>query len=378
MTQHTAGQDGRETVAVSLAATRRRVLMLPNYDRNPYLELLTGALREQGVDVRLSAIEGLTPLWHAVAQHGRPEVIHLQWQHRFFVPKGGPLRAFCATTLFFVQWLTLRAKGVRFVWTVHNVVNHEAHFGRWEIFANRVLARVVDRMLVHCRTVIPTVAAALKVSESRFVVSPHGTYGDWSGRGGSRSEAREGLGLPEDVRVLLFFGLIRPYKRVETLIRTFQEIRAPDARLVIVGRARTHELAERIRALADRDSRVQAHLEFVDDDRLAAALKAADAVVLPYRDSLTSGAAILAGAAHRPVVMPRLGCVEEFPDDAGIFYDPDEPGGLKAALVRALDADTRALGASAARHVARYRWEDVGAGLVGIYDELACPGSASP
>jgi beta-1,4-mannosyltransferase len=96
-------------------------------------------------------------------------------------------------------------------------------------------------------------------------------------------------------------------------------------------------------------------------------LRAADAVVLPYRDVLTSGSAILAMTFGLPVVAPRIGCLPEALDGCSILYDPDRPPGLRAALDEALRADLRALGARAAAVAASLDWGMVGARTAAIY-----------
>ena len=62
-------------------------------------------------------------------------------------------------------------------------------------------------------------------------------------------------------------------------------------------------------------------------------LRAADAVVLPYKDVLTSGSAILAMTFGQPVIAPAIGCLPESLGAEGtILYDPSTPDGLERAL----------------------------------------------
>ena len=68
----------------------------------------------------------------------------------------------------------------------------------------------------------------------------------------------------------------------------------------------------------------------VPDDRMQVYLRAADAVVLPYRDVLTSGSAILAMTFGQPVIAPAIGCLPESLGSEGtILYDADAPDGLE-------------------------------------------------
>ncbi len=63
-------------------------------------------------------------------------------------------------------------------------------------------------------------------------------------------------------------------------------------------------------------------LETIPDDQMQVYLRAADAVVLPYRDVLSSGSAILAMTFGQPVIAPAIGCLPESLGSEGtILYD---------------------------------------------------------
>ena len=118
--------------------------------------------------------------------------------------------------------------------------------------------------------------------------------------------------------------------------RHWTELPDPRLRLVIAGRPATDADALTILAATQRDARVRTHLGFVPDRDVQRFLKAADFVVLPYRDVLTSGGALLAVSFARPLVVPRRGCLAELEHErCAIAYDPDAPGALRAALATA-------------------------------------------
>ena len=75
------------------------------------------------------------------------------------------------------------------------------------------------------------------------------------------------------------------------------------------------------------------------DARVQHYLNAADAVVLPYRDILSSGAVILAMSFARACVAPRLGDLPELLGrDSRFLYDPTDQDGLSQALLDCLDS----------------------------------------
>ena len=356
---------------------KRKVLIIPYYGpANPYLPLLASALEARDIQVSLSRRRGRVSLFRAVRAYGLPDILHLQWQHRFFVPRSGSLwGAVVSTLLFFLQWLVLRGLGVRFVWTVHNLVNHERVLAWWELPASRVLARAVDAIVVHCRAAVPLVAEAFRVSDECIQVIAHGNYMDSYPPARTRASARRELAIPEDLPVFLFFGQIREYKGLPRLLRAFADLPSESARLIIVGEPREETLKQSLLEEAARDSRVLLTLEHVEDDILVEYLSACDAVVLPYTDSLTSGAAILAASCGRPLILPALGCLKEFPTDAAVMYDPDEPGSLQSAMTRALGLDLDSMGESARRYAERLGWSEIGESWDRLYSSLTDHGA---
>lgn len=337
---------------------------------NPYIQLLTESLIAQGVQVGL-AYPGNWTLREAAQAYGRPDIVHIQWQHPLFLASRLD-KTIVRTILFFWQWLTLRLQGVRFVWTVHETLHFGTRRAGWEMAASRLLARLVDRIIVHCEMAVPLVANEFRVDATRFHVVPHGHYDGYYPPAPTQTAARAGLGLPADAKVILFFGHIRPYKGVDKLIETFTRLDAPRARLILLGapHAATPWLAPQLAEQAAADERIITRFEYIPDDDLAVYLAACDIVALPYTDSLTSGAAILAGSYGRPILAPKLGCMGEFPADAAILYDPAAPDGLAQAVACALDGSLAEMGRAARQYWLQFPWSQVADETHQVYERV--------
>ncbi len=337
---------------------------------NPYIQLLTESLAAKGVQVGL-AYPGYWTLWRAMREYGRPDIVHIQWQHPLFLASRLD-KTILRTVLFFCQWLTLRLLGVRFVWTVHETLHFGARRAGWEMAASRLLAQLVDRMIVHCETAVPLVADEFRVDTGRFSVVPHGHYDGYYPPVPDQAAARADLGLPADAKVILFFGHIRPYKGVDKLIETFTQQNVSCARLLVLGEphATAPWLAPQLAEQAAGDQRITIRFEYIPDDELAVYLAACDIVALPYTDSLTSGAAILAGSYGRPILAPKLGCMGEFPTEAAILYDPTVPDGLTQAMTRALAAPLGEMGRVARQYWLQFPWSLVAAETHRIYETV--------
>jgi glycosyltransferase involved in cell wall biosynthesis len=115
----------------------------------------------------------------------------------------------------------------------------------------------------------------------------------------------------------MFFGAVRAYKNVAGLVQAFRRVKAPDAILYIVGQPNSAILAREIQEEASQDSRVRIKFEFVEPKDTATYLDTANLVVLPYRDVLNSGSALLSLSCSRPILVPNLGSMSELQKEFG-------------------------------------------------------------
>jgi beta-1,4-mannosyltransferase len=198
----------------------------------------------------------------------------------------------------------------------------------------------------------------------------HGHFLDYYPMRATREEARRRLGLPPDARVFAFVGNCRRYKNVTALLTAFQQ-RFDDAWLVIAGKCPEAAYRAELEALIrSKPERIVRELRYIDDAELQYFVRAADAVVLPFQDVLTSGSAILALSFGRPVVAPRLGnLIEVVNEEAGVLYDADDPGGLangmRAVLSGPFDQD------AIMRYAASLRWQDAAATVLAALRETS-------
>ncbi|KQX08538.1 hypothetical protein ASC59_10195 [Leifsonia sp. Root1293] len=310
----------------------------PGPTTNPYLTQLLR--RVPGVAQR--------PFTWRTALFGRYDVFHLHLPDVLFL-RSSRLRSAGGALLFLALLVRLRLTRTALVRTAHNLAPHERR-GVVTTALDRLSARGTSLWIrLNDRTTVPDGAAAATIL--------HGDYVDWfAGRPHpSRQPGR-----------LLFFGLIRPYKGVENLVSAFQDVDDPDAALRIVGRA-TPELQAEIEAAAGGDARIDAAFEYVDDERLAAEVGAAELVVLPYREMHNSGVAILALSLDRPILVPENPTNADLAAEVGAPWVQRFTGTVDAAdLTRALSA-VSALGPDRP-DLSRRSWSTVGSQHAEAYE----------
>lgn len=185
--------------------------------------------------------------------------------------------------------------------------------------------------------------------------------------------------LPEELQgaegpVILFFGLLRPYKGIDVLLEAFARMDpGHGAELWIAGMPRMP--IEPLCELAARaPGRVRFLPRFVADPEIPALMRRADVLALPYREIEQSGVLYTGLAFGKPMILGDVGGFREIGARGAARLVP--PGDA-AALTRALDelvADTTArdeLAAGARRAVAgEFGWDAIAARTLELYEHL--------
>jgi glycosyltransferase involved in cell wall biosynthesis len=191
-----------------------------------------------------------------------------------------------------------------------------------------------------------------------FVV-PHGHYRQIYKNRCSREKARNRLDISPQARVILYFGQIRPYKNIGVLLKAFGQFLDPDAVLVIAGKASSPALQKEIVAAASSDPRVRLWMDFIPPRRVQYFFNVADLVVLPYRDVLNSGSALLALSFNRAVLVPDLGAMGELKTQVGADWVCTYPGELNETILSSgLAWGTTSQRASVAP-LGAYDWDEI-------------------
>ena len=339
-------REPRPAGLVNARRSPRSAILLPSYPWNPYQRLLAAALTQQGLDARaVGSWPTHLPILRAWLTQGRPDVVHLHWLHEFL---GGSRSVASRRDLLSLTWQLriLAWLGVRLVWTVHNLKGHESGHDddRDEVVrarersAHLAVMERAEAILLHCEAARRGLIERYQPDEAaraKMHIVPHGSYVAMYAVDADARAARAALGLEGADTVFAFVGSIRGYKGVGELLEAFSSAAdlGPGVRLLICGKPLPKSLGVDLERRAAADPRIILRLERIPEEELSGVLRAADAVVLPFRDILTSGSAILALSHGRPVIAPALGCLPEtLPADATFLYDADAPGALGVAL----------------------------------------------
>src|SRR5258708_31926716 len=127
-----------------------------------------------------------------------------------------------------------RSRGSKIVLTVHDLLPHDTDEAYKRTFDE--LYRVVDAIICHSDHVSARLEAEFSVPEEKISVIPHGPFFYDLPASGLEYTLRSFEVEPDKVLVL-WQGIIFPYKGIDLLLRSWQQVEAnvDDACLVIAG-----------------------------------------------------------------------------------------------------------------------------------------------
>ena len=271
------------------------------------------------------------------AATARPRIFHILWNNRF--------ESFDRTVLM----LYYKLLGKRIVFTAHNV--NAGRRDSKDTPLNRLTLgiqyRFADHLFVHTEKMRRELIEEFRVQGSRVTVIPFGINNSVPNTSLTPADARQRLGIRDGERIILFFGRITPYKGLEYLIAAFQQIRArrEDYRLIIAGRPDKCErywqkIREAIRDDAQR-GRVLLRADFIPDNETEVYFKAADVLVLPYKNIYQSGVLFLGHSFGLPVLAADVGALKDeiVEGRTGFVFRPEDAADLAKAIERYFASD---------------------------------------
>ena len=240
--------------------------------------------------------------------------------------------------------------------------------------AQRRFLSSFDAVVVHTEDGAERLRADVGIDPGRIHVIPHGPFDYLTG-------LQEETPLPPELAaatgpVVLFFGLLRPYKGIDLLLEAFARLgaAAEGAELWIAGMPRMP--IEPLRELAARvPATVRFLPRFISDPEIPALMRRADVLALPYREIEQSGVLYTGLAFGKPMVLSDVGGFSEVARRHGAarLVPPGDVGALATALGELIadPAERERLAAAADASVAGdLGWDAIAARTIELYDRL--------
>jgi len=271
------------------------------------------------------------------AATAKPRIFHILWNNKF--------ELFDRTLLM----LYYRFLGKKIVFTAHNVNagRRDSEDTRLNRLTLRIQYRLADHIFVHTEKMKLELIEEFGVQGGRITVIPYGINNAVPNTNLTVSEAKHRLGIHGHKRTILFYGRIAPPKGLDYLITAFQQTlaRREDYQLIIAGRPdRCERYWTAIREAIHEDvqrGRILLRAELIPDDETEVYFKAADVLVLPYREIFQSGVLFLGYSLGLPVLAADVGSLKDdiVEGKTGFVFRPEDPVDLARTIERYFASD---------------------------------------
>ncbi|MBN1780441.1 glycosyltransferase [bacterium] len=256
----------------------------------------------------------------------RPEALIFKYWMPFFSP------CYAVVAGLAKWWMNLRI-----VTVCDNIIPHERRVG--DIVLTKLGLRFADGYIVLSRSVRDELLSIRK--QARYRQVPHPVYRIFP-PSLKKKDARKCLSIREK-SVILYFGLIRAYKGLRTLILALPEIsKDRDVRCLICGEFYEGQ-AETLQLIHDLglDDIVSVYDRFIPNEEVNVYFSAADLVVLPYVTATQSGVVQVAFHYDRPVLVTDVGGLPEqvVHGRTGYVVPPQSPDAISETVQRFFHRD---------------------------------------
>jgi len=248
--------------------------------------------------------------------------IIVQWWHPFFAP----------------VLLNSIPESIKTAAICHNVLPHESFFLS-RMLTSRFIKHM-DLLVTHSTSDTDVIESLIGKSDTLELYLP--LYDQYLNIDMDSSGARQELGYSTDAQIVLFFGLIRPYKGLMDLIESMKLLPRKIS-LLIVGECYS-DSSEILNAITTEklSGRVRWIDEFVPNNQVAKYFLASDVVTLPYRHATQSAVAQIALSFGKVLILTDTGGLSELVDKAstGFLAEPCSPLSISRAILSGIELST--------------------------------------
>jgi glycosyltransferase involved in cell wall biosynthesis len=279
-------------------------------------------------------------------------------------------------SLFFAMLKLIR---VKLAHTVHDVT--PLNENQLDHFFSLLVYKTADLLFVHSNSNKRTLSQQIKLDEDKIKAVPHGDFDTYiPDRIVTKPEARKFFGLSQEQNVILFFGAIKEYKGLDSLLNSlsFASKKISNLTLIIAGMPNPIELKfeyMNIITKLPKEIKVIFHDEFIPNAEVAKYFIASDVVALPYRRISHSGVLHLAYSFGRPVIATNVGDFKETIEEgkSGFVMSSNSQENLSEKIIQAF-SDSLKLEEMGkyARHLSetKYSWENSAELMKSIYEKM--------
>ena len=300
--------------------------------------------------------------WHKTANYiigQKPDMLLVRYWLPFMAP--------CLGT---VAKIVRKKTNTKIISLVDNIIPHEHHTG--DMLLSNYFVRQIGGFVVMSKAVENDLRKFDKTKPIKF--NPHPLY-DHFGTYVSRQEALKHLGLSEEYRYILFFGLIRNYKGLDILLEAINndDIKSKKIKLIVAGEFYADE--EKYRKYISKNNledNVIVRSEYIPDEEVKYYFGASDVVVQPYKTATQSGITQIAYHFEKPMIVTNVGGLPEIVPDGkcGYVVEPNAQA-VREAIIKFFNySDYDYFAKNIKFEKQKYSWEQMVNTIISLYEEL--------
>ena len=224
-----------------------------------------------------------------------------------------------------------------------------------------MLANYADVCVLHSQDGLKEFYLNYPAAVGKSVYIPIGNYDGIYPIMSSQSHCRILRQIPDDARVLLCAGMLRPYKGYESAIALMDNL--PDNyHLVIAGRPHIDSYVKELEFLIHDNANISLIAQELTDKEMAELHTAADCILYPYTritgsSALSTGLTLSRGAVASDLPYFRETLAAE--PQAGILHRPGNPKAMAEAVEEYFKVDPSVRNAAARRIADQLPWDQV-------------------
>lgn len=278
----------------------------------------TSAAKPEDLDIT-TCLNSVSPTsWLSTANNivkENPDLVIFHFWMPFFAPALGTLAR-----------KIKKKSNAKLIAICHNIVPHEAMF--YDKILTKYFTNSIDGFVCLAKSVLNDLTAFPKTDKKIF--TPHPLY-DIFGDRVPQQDAIKHLGLQNDKKHLLFFGLVRKYKGLDLLLEAMgtDKLKKNDIKLIVAGEFYDDpEYYKTIIAKYDIADNIIIHNKFIANEEVKYYFSACDIVTQTYHTATQSGISQIAYSFDKPILTTNVGGLAEIVPHMKVGYvvekDPNE------------------------------------------------------
>ena len=272
----------------------------------------------------------------------------------------------------------VKIRGKKIIISVHNITPHvlKKHIVYTDKLFNKIIFAFSNHFIVHNIRNKDRLMELYSIPEDQISIITHGIL-KFDYKTISKNQARKHLDLPQDKKIILFFGYLWRYKGLDIILKAMPSIKnkIKNTLLLVAGRPfNDWHNYEKIIKNENISDYVIERLGYIPDSEAVYYFSAADLSVFPYRPPFDThgGAAALALSFKKPFVVSDIGGLPEYVLDKKAVFKPENFEELSEKIIQILNDDKlyNKLSKDTEKRYNELTWDKIAKQTVDVYKSL--------